>query len=98
MIWSTLEHGSICYAHASDTCLQKLNRFQNTTLQMLGLQNQPVDSLALRRTVAHASMLYKQCVMEEGPDIRVHHGQGIRIHQTQMAIFLQRHPLGHDSW
>lgn len=67
MIWSALEVGSVCYAHANKASLEKLERFQNTTLRQLGLAHKEIDTLATRRKVAYASMVYKQIVMNSGP-------------------------------
>ena len=68
LIWSALEVGSVCYAHADSTTLAKLEKFQDSTLRQLGLSHVTIDSIATRRKVAHASMMYKQTVLGEGPD------------------------------
>ena len=68
LIWSALEVGSICYSHADNTSVFKLQSFQESTLRQLGLTGFAIDSMATRRKVAHTSMLYKQVVLGEGPD------------------------------
>ena len=68
MIWSRLEVGSVCVSHANETHLQKLENFQNSSLRMLGLTSNPLDSLSIRRKTAHATMLYKQSVLCQGPN------------------------------
>lgn len=106
MIWSTLECGNICYTHAAENTLQKLDRFQDTTLRMLGLEHVNIDTLKTRRTVAHASMLYKQCVLRTGPnylrdafpqtftDPRAHlRRQSTLKHDHQLTITSQRNDL-----
>ena len=52
----------------SITNLTKLSRFERATLRMLGIDSGTVDALALRRKVGHCTMMYKQTVLEEGPD------------------------------
>ena len=68
LIWSALEVGSICYTHADNASLTKLEKFQDSTLWQLGLSHVTIDSMATRRKVAHASMVYKQVVLGQGPD------------------------------
>ena len=98
MIWSALEVGSVCYAHADSASLNKLQRFQDTTLHQLGITCQ-IDTLATRRKVAYASMVYKQVVMGEGPsfirehfpiqdpDLRAHLSRATtQKHQYQLSI------------
>ncbi len=67
LIWSTIEQGSICYAHADNTSLEKLENFQNSTLNQLGLAHKQIDSLETRRKVGYSAMLYKQVVQGDGP-------------------------------
>ena len=67
LIWSALEVGSVCYAHADNTTLAKLQLFQESTLRQLGLAHKPTDSMTIRRKVAYASMVYKQVVLGQGP-------------------------------
>ena len=66
LIWSMLEYGNVCYSHASPTATRKLERFQSSTIRMLGL-DPTVDSLNVRRKTAHATMTYKQTVLNQGP-------------------------------
>ena len=68
MIWSALEVGSVCYAHADKTSLNKLQHFQDSTLRQLGLNHRPIDSLETRQKVAFMCMVYKQVVLGEGPN------------------------------
>ena len=65
LIWSALEYGSVCYAHASEVQLRKIDAFQTSTLRMLGLTD--LDTMATRRRTAHATMIYKQAVLNRGP-------------------------------
>ena len=67
MIWSALEVGCACYAHADRASLEKLEKFQVTTLRQLGLAHTTIDTLTTRRKVAYNSMVYKQVVLNEGP-------------------------------
>ena len=57
MIWSALEVGSVCYAHADRTSLDKLQRFQDTTLWQLGLTHKNTDTLATHCKVAYAIII-----------------------------------------
>ena len=66
LIWSALENANVCYAHASEHHLRKLDAFQRSTLRMLGV-NADILSLTTRRKTAHAAMLYKQTIMNIGP-------------------------------
>ena len=65
LIWSALEHGNVCYAHATEAQLRKVEAFQTSTLRMLGLTS--VDTMDTRRRTAHATMVYKQAVLHRGP-------------------------------
>ena len=49
MIWSALEVDSVCYAHADNASLDKLQRFQDTTLIQMGLSHRTIDSITTRR-------------------------------------------------
>ena len=99
LIWSSLEVGSVCYSHASATRLQKIDRFENASLRMLGITRTGIDSLSLRRKLAHSAMIYKQVVLEEGPnylrrtfplkppDARAHlRRQSTIVHPYQLTI------------
>ena len=67
MIWSALEVGSVCYAHADNVSLYKLQRFQDITLRQMGLSHKAVDSITTRRKVTYATLIYKLIVLGEGP-------------------------------
>ena len=66
MIWSALEQGSVCYAHASEPLLRKLQAFQQSTIRMLGIENN-IRSMKNRRQTAHAAMIFKQTILHHGP-------------------------------
>ena len=53
MIWSALEVGNVCYAHADCSSLNKLEKFQKSNLRQLGIPHTKIDSLTTRRKVAH---------------------------------------------
>ena len=61
------EEERICYSHADNASLTKLQSFQEYTLRQLGLAGFSIDSMTTRRKVAYTSMLYKQVVLGEGP-------------------------------
>ena len=66
--------GSICYSHADNASLVKLQRLHGSTLRQPGLSGIAIDSMATRHKVAYyTSMLYKQVVLGEGQGfIRAH--------------------------
>jgi hypothetical protein len=68
-IWTALEIGCVCYAHASESTLRKIDAFQHSTLRMLGVQQTMLPSMTTRRRTAHATMIYKQSVMGQGPNV-----------------------------
>eukprot|EP00914_Ancora_sagittata_P029403 GHVO01058161.1.p1 GENE.GHVO01058161.1~~GHVO01058161.1.p1 ORF type:complete len:199 (+),score=7.45 GHVO01058161.1:253-849(+) len=67
LVWSALEHGNVCYAHASEVQLRKLDSFQESTLRMLGLTNN-ILAMSVRRKTAHAAMIFKQTVQRQPPN------------------------------
>ena len=62
LVWSALEVSNVCYLHACDTELARLDSFQNLCLQQLCLPVGAVDSIFVRRKVAYLAMVYKQVV------------------------------------
>ena len=66
LVWSALEQGSVCYAHATETLHRKLDAFQQSTLRMLRL-TPTIYSMTVRRRTAHSAMVYKQSVLQEPP-------------------------------
>ena len=94
LLWSALDHdGRVCYSHASEPLLQKVESLQHSTLRILG---EPLNgrSLSTRRKTAHAAMVYKQTVLhntselchDASPDPRSH------IHRTSTTC----HPYQQD--
>ena len=68
-VWPALEQGCVCYAHATNTWLQKIEAFQQSTIRMLGLQAEPLPSMTTRRNTSHAAMVYKQSILGQGPSV-----------------------------
>ncbi|ELU06783.1 hypothetical protein CAPTEDRAFT_201282 [Capitella teleta] len=66
MVWSALEQGSVCYAHASEPLLRKLQAFQQSTIRMLRIENNNISSMETRRKTAHAAMIHKQTILHRG--------------------------------
>ena len=65
LVWSALECSNVCYAYATESHLRKIESFQTSTLRMLGLTE--IDTMETRRKTAHATMIYKQAVLNRGP-------------------------------
>ena len=63
LIWSALEVGSICYSHAYNASLARLQSFQESTLRQLGLAGIAIDSVATRHKDTYTSLLYKQVLL-----------------------------------
>ena len=67
LMWSALEHGNVCYSHATDVQLRRLDAFQSSTIRMLGLSDN-ILTLSVRRKTAHAAMIYKQTILHQPPN------------------------------